>query len=232
MGLQEIKNSMKYIYRSHMGGIYVANEKLSGKQLYCEDCGDSDEYLGCATNDKEAWKILEPLTCYGDNNGGFLLLYIMNFIEEYFFSEDGMYIHLNAYTVDRNNNMYRFTRSDDVEELPISYCPFEELKEYVIKALFNYVGYFSDMLYMIGSEFKGFSELNKSVLGYKVLIGTYIVHIKDREDDLELTSGIEFNKAVYINDGYYGFIGEDALEHDEYVKVGPFVRYVLEKGIV
>ncbi len=35
-----------YFYESHLGGIYSSNKKYSDDILYCEDCGDSDTYLG------------------------------------------------------------------------------------------------------------------------------------------------------------------------------------------
>lgn len=47
-----------YIYESHMGDLYATQEPLNDDELYCETCGDSDTYLGCANNKKEAKKLL------------------------------------------------------------------------------------------------------------------------------------------------------------------------------
>jgi hypothetical protein len=35
-----------YFYESHLGGLYTSNIKYSYDDLYCEECGDSDTYLG------------------------------------------------------------------------------------------------------------------------------------------------------------------------------------------
>lgn len=37
----------KYLYCSHMGGVFTSDEKISFDDLYCEQCGDSDDFLGC-----------------------------------------------------------------------------------------------------------------------------------------------------------------------------------------
>lgn len=35
-----------YYYESHMGGIYTSVEYYDFDDLYCEECGDSDTFLG------------------------------------------------------------------------------------------------------------------------------------------------------------------------------------------
>lgn len=35
-----------WIYESHTGGLFVSCDRLSWKQCYCPDCGDSDEEIG------------------------------------------------------------------------------------------------------------------------------------------------------------------------------------------
>lgn len=37
---------MRYLYASHMGGYYVTDHELSPDEQYCEQCGDSDHYVG------------------------------------------------------------------------------------------------------------------------------------------------------------------------------------------
>ena len=37
---------MKYIYDSHLGGIYVSQEDLDYEVCYCEQCRDLDQLLG------------------------------------------------------------------------------------------------------------------------------------------------------------------------------------------
>jgi hypothetical protein len=36
----------KYVYESHMGGLYTSEYPLPFDYLYCEQCGDSDWELG------------------------------------------------------------------------------------------------------------------------------------------------------------------------------------------
>ena len=35
-----------YLYESHLGGLYLAEEQFSFDDLYCDVCGDSDLCLG------------------------------------------------------------------------------------------------------------------------------------------------------------------------------------------
>ena len=35
-----------YIYEGHMGGLYTSDKLLDYDELYCEECGDRDYYLG------------------------------------------------------------------------------------------------------------------------------------------------------------------------------------------
>lgn len=50
-----------YIYENHLGGLYAIDEPLSFEELYCEICGDSDDFLGYAETREEALKILTEL---------------------------------------------------------------------------------------------------------------------------------------------------------------------------
>ena len=51
-----------HIYESHMGGLYACNDIIDDEYLYCEECGDYDEYIGEANTREEAYKVLEPYT--------------------------------------------------------------------------------------------------------------------------------------------------------------------------
>lgn len=240
--------NVKYIYQSHLGGIYVTDHKLDFNTLYCEECGDYDDFLGEARTPEEAWEVLKPLIYFDEdddendkeknneenneenNVGVYNILLIMDIIETNFLSENGMYVVLNVTTNDRNGKMYKFTRSEDVEDLPVSYCYSKECIEQVLKELFKYALYYGDEGYVIDWEF---NNIEKIITGdeymYDIYIGNYYMTIKDYEDDTEITSGMRFNQAIYISDGYYGFIGEDELEHDEHVKMGPMCRYIMER---
>ena len=47
-----------WAYESHLGGLYFEDERLSTRDLYCDQCDDSDEELG---NFDSAVKFLERL---------------------------------------------------------------------------------------------------------------------------------------------------------------------------
>lgn len=57
---------MKYLYRSHMGGFYTTDEKQPNEELFCETCGDWDEYYGEAATKADLWAMMVPeLSVFG-----------------------------------------------------------------------------------------------------------------------------------------------------------------------
>lgn len=50
-----------YLYESHMGGLYTTDEEMDYDWLYCETCGDSDEYWGEFTTKSELEDLLNLL---------------------------------------------------------------------------------------------------------------------------------------------------------------------------
>ena len=65
-----------YFYRGHLSGeLYSSDEFLDYEDLYCETCGDSDEYIGYAETKEEAWSLLL---------GGLDYERVKNFIDECF----------------------------------------------------------------------------------------------------------------------------------------------------
>ena len=71
-----------YIYEDHMGGIYVSDRELSYEERYCEQCGDTDWFVGYAHTRQGAWDLLK-----GDANTdsfcGYDYNYIKAFIDAY-----------------------------------------------------------------------------------------------------------------------------------------------------
>lgn len=72
-----------YIYEGHMSGsLYASEEYLDYKDRYCEQCGDGDDFVGCANTKGEAWSLLMPMTegdyCVWDKD------YIVGFINNIF----------------------------------------------------------------------------------------------------------------------------------------------------
>ena len=68
-----------YIYESHLGNLYTSIYELDYDELYCEQCGDSDWLIGCATTKEEAWDLLMNYTDI-NGSGGYSYDYIQTFI--------------------------------------------------------------------------------------------------------------------------------------------------------
>ena len=64
-------------YSSHMGGIYPMSYEQDYDDLYCEECGDSDFYLGEADSFEEAWDLVKD-DCDYKGSGGVSLQYILS----------------------------------------------------------------------------------------------------------------------------------------------------------
>ena len=47
---------MLYWYASHLGGIYSSTHRIKDDDLYCDQCGDSDYYLGRFETEEEAYE--------------------------------------------------------------------------------------------------------------------------------------------------------------------------------
>ena len=69
-----------YIYESHMGSLYASDYELSYEETYCEQCGDSDWFIGYATTREEAWDLLKNETDI-DGSGGWDYNYVQKFID-------------------------------------------------------------------------------------------------------------------------------------------------------
>lgn len=41
-----------YLYESHLGGYYTSEDEIPYEDLYCETCGDSDQYLYSGTEEE------------------------------------------------------------------------------------------------------------------------------------------------------------------------------------
>lgn len=58
-----------YYYENHLdGGFYTSEESLSYDELYCEECGDSDQPLGYYENDFEFVKDYTTSSCYDEES--------------------------------------------------------------------------------------------------------------------------------------------------------------------
>jgi hypothetical protein len=70
-----------YIYEGHMGSLYTSDRYLDYKDLYCEQCGDSDWLIGNAATGEAAWDLLRYDTNI-NGSGGWDYDYVREFILE------------------------------------------------------------------------------------------------------------------------------------------------------
>ena len=66
---------MKYLYNSHLGGLYTSDEELDYDYLYCEQCGDSDELIGSFSTIQDFWNLIKE-ECDINGSGGYSLQYV------------------------------------------------------------------------------------------------------------------------------------------------------------
>lgn len=93
-----------HIYESHMGGFYTSNDEIDYDDLYCDQCGDSDLYLG------EAHTLKEVLGLITDDRVS--AEYVKEFIDELFGvslimpSEEDLYSKKFVRRTDKNGREY------------------------------------------------------------------------------------------------------------------------------
>ena len=61
-----------YLYESHMGGLYSTQEEQEFEDLNCEQCGDSDWFIGEYETLKEYWNLIKE-DCSINGSGGWSL---------------------------------------------------------------------------------------------------------------------------------------------------------------
>ena len=64
-----------YLYENHMGGLYSTQEEQEFEDLYCEQCGDSDWFIGEYETLGEYWNLIKD-DCSINGSGGWSLKYI------------------------------------------------------------------------------------------------------------------------------------------------------------
>lgn len=74
---------MKYLYESHLGGIYITDEEQDFENLYCEQCGDYDWLIGSFETIRDFWSLIKD-ECDIDGCGGWSLQYIYPLIVDWF----------------------------------------------------------------------------------------------------------------------------------------------------
>ena len=72
-----------YLYESHMGGLYSTQEEQDYNNLYCEQCGDSDNFIGEYKTLKEYWNLIKD-DCSINGSGGLALQYLYSEMSDKF----------------------------------------------------------------------------------------------------------------------------------------------------
>lgn len=74
---------MRYLYIYHMGGLYTSDRYLDFDDLYCDSCGDTDEFIGTYYTLAEFWDLIKD-ECDINGSGGLSLSYLYPIIVEEF----------------------------------------------------------------------------------------------------------------------------------------------------
>lgn len=80
---------MKYLYESHFGGLYTSDRKLDFRDLYCEQCGDSDWLIGPFETIQQFWSLIKD-DCSINGSSGWSLQYIYPLVVEIFDLNDAI----------------------------------------------------------------------------------------------------------------------------------------------
>ena len=74
---------MKYLYESHLGGLYTSDERLDHDRLRCKECCDYDWLIGTFETIEDFWNLIKD-ECDIDGSGGLSLQYIYPMIVDLF----------------------------------------------------------------------------------------------------------------------------------------------------
>lgn len=80
---------MRYLYNSHLGGLYTAHKMLEYEDLHCEACGDSDWIIGAFQTINDFWQLIKD-ECDVDGSGGWSLQYVYPLIVKEFNLSDAV----------------------------------------------------------------------------------------------------------------------------------------------
>ncbi len=217
----------KYIYESHMGGLYCTDDSMDFDDLYCDECGDSDWEVGYANTLEEAWELLKDKTDTFDDSicntcphnedydycdekceeyqhsGGFSLAYVMEFLSENFDCKGQHYIYLVSRHIDGRDWVLvdcdpRGFKFGERHALPKMVCPLKQFVPTVARG-------FS---YLLDGPCKDLKEIavRKTYNGY--------IHIYEciEEMDEEYPKENWRDAASYKDKSWYGYMPKDKIK--------------------
>lgn len=216
----------KYIYESHMGGLYCSDEELDYESLYCDSCGDSDWEIGYANSLEEAWEILKDKTDTFDmskcdscphnedydycdseceenaHSGGYSLDYIMKFLSENFKAQKLHYIYLIPKFIEDTNYILvncqpKGYKFGSCHSLLCTVSPFENFVPLLARGLCRY----------LDGCAKGLREIYTEKSKGKV------IHVFEciEEKNEELYNEDWRDRASYRGDSWYGYVKNDNI---------------------
>lgn len=71
-----------HVYESHLGGFYTSKNYYNYEDLYCEECGDSDDYIGYFDSAVKALAYIANYIAI-DNMGGYSLQDTLEALKDY-----------------------------------------------------------------------------------------------------------------------------------------------------
>lgn len=67
-----------YVYESHVGFLYTSDDSIPFDELYCEQCGDSDQEIGAFDTFKDFLRYYADNIYVDDGDGGYYLDVVMS----------------------------------------------------------------------------------------------------------------------------------------------------------
>lgn len=217
---------MKYIYESHMGGLYCSDDYL--EDTYCEQCGDSDWLIGTANTAEEAMNLLMDKTDTFDDtkcescphykdydycdekcenaarSGGYAIEYITEFISENF-DTNNMIIH-EIYLIakaDKDQNYIYVNCQPNGYNFGDAHALLNKkslLPELVNKISQSMAIVLEEPDYTTIKEIKTIASKNKVIHIFEI-----IDKIPDNKEEWN-------NRASYGGDGWYGYHNKNDLK--------------------
>ena len=192
-----------YIYENHLGGLFCSDRELDFDEIYCEDCGDSDNLIGCADTAETAWQLLHHYTENNNDDCNYSLNYVLDFISSNFHLDNPHYIYLFGKHKDNDNYIlvnfkphgFKFGEKHAVQ---VRISPFEE---YVQSMACGLTGLMDGHPVNL-TEVKTIKENNKTIHIFSCI----------EEPDEEFSNNHFKAIASYKWESWYGYIEKEKIK--------------------
>lgn len=191
-----------FTYENHLGGDLFSSETgLDWDELYCEQCGDSDRFLG---------EYDDPYTFFQDFKEEYDILFLMDFIEENFdHTEQSKRVFLVCQDKESQKIFVCFSPENykfgEYQKISSCFCLDEKFEDEIASSLTPWVNEVFDT--------KRLYKNDQNVL--------YLATVEKDEYDTD-------GAASYMNDGWYGYID---IENYNPLPEETWIKEVLSKDI-